>query len=237
MKTIIVLLALFALSALSQKCPATAKDILGPYYQPGAPVRDNIVCTNTPASDRLYVTGQLTDTNCRPIPRATLDIWHADERGEYSPGASGKNFECRSKITTDENGNYKFLTIFPGRYDDNGYRPAHIHFTITGEKSPVKFDTFTTQLYFNKDYYLHPRDSCKRCGSGHASLVAEVVHLDDIKTYVGKWDIHLNTTSSANDFEFEDASGNYREAKDSIMPKDDLITRLMKQIIELRKRQ
>jgi protocatechuate 3,4-dioxygenase beta subunit len=46
-------------------------------------------------------------------------------------------------------------------YDDGGYRPAHIHFNITAEGYPE----LITQLYFNQDYYLAPRDSCERCKS------------------------------------------------------------------------
>ncbi len=50
------------------------------------------------------------------------------------------------------------MSYFKG-YDDNGYRPAHIHFKISVEGYPQ----FVTQLYFNQDYYLAPRDSCQRC--------------------------------------------------------------------------
>lgn len=82
---------------------------------------------------------------------------------------------------TDANGRFHIITIIPGRksfnateyekkrfsfffislkdYYDNGYRPAHIHFNITADGYPK----LITQLYFNRDYFLAPRDSCTHC--------------------------------------------------------------------------
>jgi protocatechuate 3,4-dioxygenase beta subunit len=233
-KIVLIVVVLFA-TTFAQKCTPTGKDILGPYYQAGAPNKtaQSEVCAHSPAYDRLIITGYVKDENCNPLPNTKLDIWQANEKGVYSPGASGSDFTCRSVIYTDNAGRFKFTTIFPGRYDDDGYRPAHIHFIVT-TKDP-KFKPFTTQLYFKKDAYLYPHDSCQHCNSKDPTLVAEVIHLEDIKTYVGKWDIVLSSsTESIND---EVGSGSYIEIKDSIMPSGDVLERLIKELVQLKKQQ
>ncbi len=197
---------------------------------PGAPNRTNEVCQHSPALDRLIITGVVKDTNCKPLPFTKLDIWQANERGQYSEGSSkgSDDFTCRSVIYSDANGVFKFQTIFPGRYDDDGYRPAHIHFTVTAKDS--QFKPFTTQLYFKKDYYLYPRDSCGHCNSKDASLVSEVIHLEDIKTYVGKWDIVLASGDNKLD-RVAPQSDSYTQVKSDIMPsKQDIVDKLIKQL-------
>ncbi|CAF1263809.1 unnamed protein product [Rotaria sordida] len=167
-----------------QSCQLTDADILGPYYHPGAPTSTGQICANLPAHDRLILTGQVLDyeSKCqRGIPNVKLDLWQANYNGVYSGGQSANDWWCRGVITTDSNGKFRITTLFPGRYDDGGYRPAHIHFKVTAQGYP----TFVTQLYFNLDYYLSPRDSCKRCRSDAKTLVVSAAHRDDIKTFEG----------------------------------------------------
>jgi len=184
-------------------CAPTAKDILGPYYKPNAPLQPNgpnvpQICKNTPAFDRLYLNGTIklsqSPSDCGKPTKALLDIWHADETGVYSDTSpSSKDFGCRTKVYTRDDGSFSLTSIFPGRYDDGGYRPAHIHFKITPvdkSNNPIG-NTLTTQLYFAEDYYLSPRDSCGHCSSGQPSLISHVQHVNDIKSYVGSWDVIL----------------------------------------------
>jgi len=168
-------------------CAVTASDVLGPYYQAGAPSKRGEICASNPAYDRLRLTGQVQKQDCAsPLP-ATMDLWQADEAGVYSPG--GTDFSCRSVITTDENGFYSFLTRMPGRYDDDGYRPAHIHLKIVPRDT--KYAPLVTQVYFVNDAYLGKNDSCGVCHSGDPTLQALVIHRADIKTYEGNWNIVL----------------------------------------------
>ena len=69
----------------------------GPYYKPNAPIL-NIgqqgnqftpqICPNSVANDRLLVNGTVraVDANnpCGKPVRAMLDIWHADQDGNYT---------------------------------------------------------------------------------------------------------------------------------------------------------
>jgi len=190
--TIVVIIAIATTTIHAQQaCELTDPDILGPYYIPGAPNGQEQLCANSPAHDRLVLTGQVVDydSGCaRGIPNVKLDLWQANYNGVYSTGKSANDWWCRGVFQTDANGKFRIVTLLPGRYDDGGYRPAHIHFNITAQGYPK----LVTQLYFEQDYYLAPRDSCKPCHSGLKSLQASTVHRADLKTYEGNWNIVLS---------------------------------------------
>jgi len=92
-------------------------------------------------------------------------------------------------------GYFNFRTRMPGRYDDDGYRPAHIHFKVTPRDA--SYDPLVTQLYFFGDSYLGVNDSCARCHSGDPTLQARVVHNRDIKTYEGSWNVVMKPRVAA----------------------------------------
>lgn len=128
-----------------RKC-VTTEDILGPFYRENAPTRMNLI-VGSQAGTSLNITGKIYGEDCEtPLADATLDIWHADDAGEYDN--SSPDYLFRGKVKTDSDGTYQFDTIVPGKYlNGSNYRPSHIHFKITasGHKE------LTTQLYFAGD--------------------------------------------------------------------------------------
>ena len=131
----------------------TTSDIEGPFYIPNSP---NISILTPPEinSNLLFITGTVYANDCiTPIPLATIDIWHANQ-GEFDASTNSylnSSYEdqlYRSKIYTDNNGNYAYQTIFPGKYlNGNSYRPSHIHY----KSSYLEKNELTTQLYFEGD--------------------------------------------------------------------------------------
>lgn len=136
------LAVLGASPALAQVCPPrTDPNIEGPFYRPGAPLRDVLA---EPGGLRL--TGTVRDTACRPMRDAVLEIWHADTNGEYDLQGD----RLRGMLRTDENGRWSLRTGHPGHYRVGGtYRPAHIHVKVHANDRPP----LTTQLYFRGDPY------------------------------------------------------------------------------------
>ncbi|KAJ3225689.1 hypothetical protein HK099_006410 [Clydaea vesicula] len=176
---------------VAKECRSTSVDIEGPYYVDGAPFRkDPKICQQaTFAHDRLYMQGSIfSSDDCETPLAADLDIWQADMDGKYSVGEKDQFF-CRAKIVTDNNGYFQFESLMPGRYDDGGFRPAHIHFKIIPHNKSYR--NITTQLYFENDNFLAENDSCKRCHSGDPTITTKLEHKKDIKTYVGKWEVFL----------------------------------------------
>jgi hypothetical protein len=61
---------------------ATIRQTEGPYFKPSSPQRADLVEPDTKAR-LVEINGQVQTRSCRPVERALVDLWHADERGEY----------------------------------------------------------------------------------------------------------------------------------------------------------
>jgi protocatechuate 3,4-dioxygenase beta subunit len=114
----------------------TARQTDGPYFKPSSPERADLVESAT--KGRLVeITGQVLTRACRPVGSALLDLWHADESGEYD----NKGFRYRGHLFTDGEGRYRFRTILPAIYPG---RTRHYHVKVQAPQQPM----LTTQLYF-----------------------------------------------------------------------------------------
>ncbi len=108
----------------------------GPFYIPRSPERADLVETGSDARI-VELKGQVLSRSCRPVQNALLDLWQADEHGEYD----NSGFRYRAHIFSDEQGNYRFRTVLPGLYET---RTRHFHMKVQAPERSV----LTTQLYF-----------------------------------------------------------------------------------------
>jgi protocatechuate 3,4-dioxygenase beta subunit len=127
----------------------TVRQTEGPYFKPSSPERADLVEPNSKAR-LVELSGQVLTRICRPLPRALIDLWHADERGEYDAGG----FRYRGHLFTDAEGRYRFRTILPALYTG---RTRHYHVKVQAPQQGV----LTTQLYF-PDEPMNRRDSLFR---------------------------------------------------------------------------
>lgn len=139
--TLFFVLLLVPFAALAQPpCGApTPRDMEGPFYMAGAPIRSTLIEPGTSA-ERLVLTGRVLSRDCKPVANASLDFWHADERGEYD----NRGYRYRGRVTTDAEGRYRLETILPAHYPG---RPRHIHVKV----QPPGRRALTTQLYFSDE--------------------------------------------------------------------------------------
>jgi catechol 1,2-dioxygenase len=148
----------------------TPRTIEGPLYVAGAPLCDGFARmddgTQEGSSTPFFLEGQVTDLQGRPISGATVDLWQADTRGNYSYfDKSQTEYNLRRRIVTDAKGRYRARSIVPSGYGcdpagptqecldrlgRHGQRPAHIHFFI----SAPGFEHLTTQINLSNDAYL-----------------------------------------------------------------------------------
>ncbi|MGA7486899.1 MAG: intradiol ring-cleavage dioxygenase [Xanthobacteraceae bacterium] len=114
----------------------TMRQTAGPYFKPSSPERADLM---EPASRArpLELGGQVLTRSCRPVARALVDLWHADEHGDYD----NAGFRYRGHLYTDADGRYRFRTIVPALYPG---RTRHYHVKVQAPNEPV----LTTQLYF-----------------------------------------------------------------------------------------
>jgi protocatechuate 3,4-dioxygenase beta subunit len=121
-------------------CPGSAapteRQTAGPYFKPESPLRVSLLEPGI-AGTRIVVTGTVLSTSCQPVARALIDVWHADDRGDYD----NTGFRLRGHQFTDDQGRYRLETIVPGIYPG---RTRHFHVKVQAPNRPV----LTTQLYF-----------------------------------------------------------------------------------------
>src|SRR5262245_26728721 len=60
----------------------TPSETEGPFFTPRSPLRSSLVEPGM-AGTRIVLTGRVFARNCRPVAGALLDVWHADDAGEY----------------------------------------------------------------------------------------------------------------------------------------------------------
>jgi protocatechuate 3,4-dioxygenase beta subunit len=117
----------------------TIRQTEGPFYKPRSPQRADLVEPNAQART-VELSGHVLTRSCRPVAGALVDLWHADDRGNYD----NSGFRYRGHLFTDAGGRYRFRTILPAIYSG---RARHYHVKVQGSERPL----LTTQLYFPDD--------------------------------------------------------------------------------------
>ncbi|MBD0382050.1 dioxygenase family protein [Paenibacillus sedimenti] len=110
----------------------------GPYYVTGTSQLtngnlnyDNLTGKKIKVQGYVYAGASGTT----PIAGAKVEIWHADDSGNYHPNSNGAaskysddQLSLRGYVLTDEKGYYEYTTIYPGEYTG---RTRHIHTNTT----------------------------------------------------------------------------------------------------------
>jgi protocatechuate 3,4-dioxygenase beta subunit len=146
--------------------PHTLSELTGPDFTggwAGAHTSDltRPAATGEAQGQRIIVAGRLLDEEGKPIPRSLLEIWQCNAAGRYLHDGDvhdaplDPNFIGYGRLMTNEQGEYRFLTIKPGSYPwrntHNAWRPAHIHFSLFGNAFATRL---ITQMYFPGDPLL-----------------------------------------------------------------------------------
>lgn len=168
--------------AAAPLCGLTPAQTEGPFYpEVTKPDEDTDLTQNGRAAGQvIFVEGVVTDTLCRPVPGALVEIWQAcasgryDHSGDPNPAPLDPNFQYWGRAVTDAAGNYKFKTIIPGAYPaaPGWDRPPHIHFKI----AKIGYEELVTQLYF-KGQKLNGQDRILRSipAAQRDSVISELV--------------------------------------------------------------
>ena len=102
----------------------------------------------------VELSGSVLTRRCTSVPHLLVDLWHADETGEYD----NRSFRYRGHVFTDSDGRFRFQTIVPAPYPG---RTRHYHVKLISAGRQL----LTTQLYFpndplnaRDDFYQHELD-------------------------------------------------------------------------------
>ena len=136
----------------------TPTEIEGPFY-PITPQKDKdfdltrIEGRSGIAQGRkIFIEGQVLDTDGQPVENATVDLWQANAAGRYrhpydsNPAPVDPNFQGWAIVQSGRQGRFHFKTVLPGAYPASGkwMRPPHIHFRV----SKRGYLELVTQMYF-----------------------------------------------------------------------------------------
>lgn len=133
----------------------TPREIEGPYFRLGAPMRSNLLEPGD--KPELILSGRVLNEKGKPIPGAIVNIWSSDAVGNYDM----VGYKYTGYVITDAEGRYEFTTIIPGCYHPR--QAKHIHVKVQGVSSPI-----TTQLYIegepgNEDDAYYTPELLVRC--------------------------------------------------------------------------
>ena len=128
----------------------TTTDILGPFYRPDSPVRNNLVVKGVPGK-LVQLSGSVRHKDgTTPYKNAEIELWHCSADEVYDNDTDA--YRYRGTTYCDEHGKYSFQSQMPVPYDAGGgfIRPAHFHMMI----SAPGYQSLVTQIYFTGDPYL-----------------------------------------------------------------------------------
>jgi protocatechuate 3,4-dioxygenase beta subunit len=117
----------------------TVSETEGPFFKPRSPERSDLREMGA-AGRRFELSGVVLSRSCRPLRGAVVDLWHADEKGEYD----NIGFRYRGHVITGPDGAFHFGTIVPAPYPG---RTRHYHVKVQTPGSRL----LTTQLYFTNE--------------------------------------------------------------------------------------
>ncbi len=114
----------------------TVRQTEGPFFKPRSPERSDLRVPGA-GGRPLELSGFVLTRSCRPLSGAVVDLWHADDKGEYD----NIGFRYRGHVITGSNGAFRFRTIVPALYSG---RTRHYHLKVQAPGSHL----LTTQLSF-----------------------------------------------------------------------------------------
>jgi protocatechuate 3,4-dioxygenase beta subunit len=153
---------------------ATLRQTEGPFFKPSSPERTELIEAGM-AGQPIELIGLVLTRSCMPVPDAIVDLWQADDRGDYD----NSGFRLRAHQRADSEGRYRFRTIVPGAYQG---RTRHFHVKV----APPGGRLLTTQLYFpgepkNRKDGLFRRELLIRAAKNQGSLAGRFDFVLDMR--------------------------------------------------------
>lgn len=149
---------------------ATEATVFGPFFVDDAPrIELGGDMAGGAAGQPCWVEGTVRDTDGNPIPDARIDVWEADEDGQYDVQYPDGRVAGRAYLHADDEGRYRFWGLTPTPYpipydgpvgelltatDRSPVRASHLHFMVA---APGKH-TLVTHIFVDGCEYLD-RDS------------------------------------------------------------------------------
>lgn len=185
----------------------TTTDILGPFYRPESPVRNNLLVKGQPGSI-IELSGIVKHKDCTtPHKKAKIELWHCSSDGVYDN--TSDKYLYRGTTYSNDQGQYLFKTILPVPYDVGGgsFRPAHFHIMITAHG----YQPLVTQLYFSGDPHIS-----KDSSSSSPTAKRRILEVQSLENGTKKvlFDVSISDTLAIEATAIDKLTGIYTDEKD-----------------------
>lgn len=124
----------------------------GERVAPPEPASTAIACNAAEPGERLLISGRVLNDSRQPIVGAMVVAYNTDAAGLYNPRDAGTPApRIQAGVTTDRDGRFQVLTVFPGAYPDSD-DPAHVHFDVLAAGYRKTYST----IWFKGDPRITP---------------------------------------------------------------------------------
>jgi protocatechuate 3,4-dioxygenase alpha subunit len=139
----------------------TPSQTVGPYLHIGLDwLTTSSLVTPETEGQHIVLQGRLLDTDGQPIPDGMIEIWQANAHGKYAhpddhqAKSLTQNFMGFGRLSTDEQGGFRFSTIKPGPvpHHDDSLQASHIMVQVFA-RGLIK--QLVTRVYFPDDDHSH----------------------------------------------------------------------------------
>ena len=164
---------------------ATEATVFGPFFVDHAPrIELGEDMSFGAVGEPCFVEGTVNDTTGKPIPRARIEVWEADEDGFYDVQYTDGRNAARAHLYSDDEGAYNFWGLFPtpypiphdgpvgdmlARVNRSPMRASHLHFMV----SAPGYRTLVTHIFVRGDRQLDLGDAVFGVKE---SLIKDFVH-------------------------------------------------------------
>ncbi|MHA3704219.1 dioxygenase family protein [Jatrophihabitans sp. YIM 134969] len=125
----------------------TEATVWGPFFVENSPAIElgGDIAAGAPG-EPCWVEGTVRSSNGEPLPGALIEVWEADDDGQYDVQYPDGRTSARGHLTADDDGRYRFWALTPTPYPipDDGpvgqlltatnrspMRAPHLHFMVT----------------------------------------------------------------------------------------------------------
>jgi protocatechuate 3,4-dioxygenase beta subunit len=177
--------------------------VAGPFYPVARPLEQDSDLTrvaghrNRARGQIIQLVGRVFSQHGEPVAGARVELWQANNLGRYNhsadsnPAPPDPDFQGYAVQLTDREGRFRFTTIKPGPYPDEGgsIRAPHIHFVVSGH-----IDRRITQLFFAGEPLNFQDPIFRQVSRNRERLIAALLPAppgEDPATRLVRWDVVL----------------------------------------------